>query len=70
MTGREQIAIVKHVPTSVLKKRIKRHRGLPEVVSRLLFIRSLILAIIAGPRMQKRHLKNPPDEQAHRARVL
>ncbi len=39
MTGREQIAIVKHVPMSVLKKRIKHHKGLPEVVPRLLFIR-------------------------------
>lgn len=39
MTGREQIAIVKHVPMSVLKKRIKHPKGLPEVVPRLLFIR-------------------------------
>ena len=39
MTGRELIAIVKHVPYSVLKKRIKHHKGLPEVMPRLLFIR-------------------------------
>ncbi len=39
MTGREQIAIVKHVPFSVLEKRIKHHKGLPEIVPRLLFIR-------------------------------
>ncbi len=39
MTGRELIAIVRHVPSSVLKKRIKHHKGLPEVVPRLLFIR-------------------------------
>ena len=39
MTGQEQIAIVKHVPFSVLKKRIKHHKGLPEIVPRLLFIR-------------------------------
>jgi putative transposase len=39
MTGREQIAIVRHVPYAVLKKRIKHHHGLPEVMPRLLFIR-------------------------------
>jgi hypothetical protein len=39
MTGQEQIAIVKHVPYSILKKRIKHHKGLPEVMPRLLFIR-------------------------------
>ena len=39
MTGQEQIAIVKYVPFSVLKKRIKHHKGLPEVLPRLLFIR-------------------------------
>lgn len=39
MTGQEQIAIVRHVPFSVLKKRIKHHKGLPEVLPRLLFIR-------------------------------
>ncbi len=39
MAGREQIAIVQHVPYSVLKKRIKHHKGLPEVMPRLLFIR-------------------------------
>jgi len=39
MTGRELIAIVKHVPYSVLKKWIKHHKGLPEVMPRLLFIR-------------------------------
>ncbi len=39
MTGREQIAIVRHVPLSVLNKRIKHHKGLPEVVPRLVFIR-------------------------------
>jgi len=38
MTGREQIAIVRHVPLSTLKKRIKHHQGLPEVVPRLVFI--------------------------------
>jgi putative transposase len=33
----ELIAIVRHVPLSVLKKRIKHHQGLPEMVPRLLF---------------------------------
>ncbi|MFY1644705.1 hypothetical protein ACK11Z_13325 [Methanoculleus bourgensis] len=37
MTGREQIAIARHVPLSVLKKRIK-HQGLPKVVPCLVFI--------------------------------
>ncbi|MDR9816876.1 MAG: IS630 family transposase [Candidatus Methanoculleus thermohydrogenotrophicum] len=39
MTGREQITIVRHVPLSVLNKRIKHPKGLPEVVPRLVFIR-------------------------------
>ena len=39
MTGRELIPIANHVPLSVLKKRIKHHKGLPEIVPRLLFIR-------------------------------
>ncbi|MCE5338883.1 MAG: IS630 family transposase [Methanomicrobiaceae archaeon] len=38
MTRREQIAIVRHVPLSVLKEQIKHHKGLPEVVPRLVFI--------------------------------
>jgi len=32
MAGREQIAIVRHVPLSVLNKRIKHPKGLPQVV--------------------------------------
>ena len=36
--GREQITIVRHILMSVLKKRIKHHKSLPEVVPRLLFI--------------------------------
>jgi len=39
MAGREQIAIVRHVPLSVLNKRIKHPKGLPQVVPRLVFIR-------------------------------
>jgi len=39
MNSREQIPFVKHVPLSVLTKRMKHHTGLPEVVSHLLFIR-------------------------------
>ena len=39
MTGREQIAIVRHVPLSILKKWIKRHKGLPDITLRLMFIR-------------------------------
>lgn len=39
MTGCEQIAIVRHVPLSTLKKRIKHHKGLPEIAPRLVFIR-------------------------------
>jgi len=38
MAGREQIAIVRHVSMSTLKKRIEHHKGLPEVVPRLVFI--------------------------------
>ena len=40
MAGREQITIVRHVPLSVLNKRIKHPKGLlPQVVPRLVFIR-------------------------------
>ena len=39
MAGREQIAVVRHVPLSVLNKRIKHPKGLPQVVPRLVFIR-------------------------------
>jgi len=39
MTGREQIAIVQHVPYPVLKKRIKHHEGLTEIAPLPLFIR-------------------------------
>lgn len=39
MTRQEQIAIVKHIPYAILQKRIKHHKGLPEVMPRLLFIR-------------------------------
>lgn len=39
MTGREQIAIVRHVLPSVLKKRIKRHTRLPEAVPRQVCVR-------------------------------
>jgi len=38
MTGREQIAIARHVPLSVLKKRIKHHQALPKVVPHLVFV--------------------------------
>ncbi|MDR9815387.1 MAG: hypothetical protein WBH07_06875 [Candidatus Methanoculleus thermohydrogenotrophicum] len=39
MAGREQIAIVRHVPLSVLNKQIKHPKGLPQVIPRLVFIR-------------------------------
>ncbi len=39
MTRREQIATVRYVPLSILKKQIKHHKGLPEAVPRLLFTR-------------------------------
>ena len=38
MIGREQIAIARHVPLSVLKKRIKHHQGLPKDVPHLVFV--------------------------------
>ena len=38
MIGREQIAIARHVPLSVLKKRIKHYQGLPKDVPHLVFV--------------------------------